>query len=119
MYQIFKIRGNSMVPQFKNGDYTIILKRPFCQKIDIGDTIVFKKDIYGTLIKKVVDVNIDGYYVLGTGKDSEDSRHFGIVKWHEVIGKVFMTEEKMIQIIYLSLLGCILFLVKKMLQLSR
>lgn len=89
--RIFKIRGHSLHPDFREGEYVLAAGFPFpAGKIRVGDVIVFRQPGYGTLIKRVRQV-LDGgraYEVRGTQIESTDSRNFGPVPQERVTGKV-------------------------------
>ena len=87
MFQVLRIHGESMFPEYQDGDFVLIMKI-FRGKIKIGDVIVFKHQHYGTLIKGVEKVTGEGIYVLGTGENSLDSRRLGPVSPFSVQGRV-------------------------------
>jgi len=88
MLNIFKISGDSLYPFYKNGQRVICRKVWKSSKIKVDDTIVFDKDHYGLMIKKVKSVEKIGYFVEGTDPFSVDSRNFGLLKHCEVNYKV-------------------------------
>jgi signal peptidase I len=91
MIKVLKISGQSLEPEFLEGDYVIILKAPaWFNTLKSGDIIVFKHKTYGTMIKL-----LDRFYpetnevfVLGTHPESVDSRSFGAIPVKNIIGKV-------------------------------
>jgi signal peptidase I len=91
MCRILKISGNSLLPEYQDGDYVIAskvslrLKRPIS-----GDVVVFRIPEYGILIKRVDHVLPGGeqVFVLGTDPLSTDSRLFGPVQVHNLDGRV-------------------------------
>lgn len=86
-----RVTGESLSPDFQDGDFVLILKIPFLFKpIKTGDAIVFEHPSYGTLIKKVdrLDPNSDSIFVLGNHQFSLDSRQIGWIEQQNVIGKV-------------------------------
>jgi signal peptidase I len=91
MLRLFKVKENSLVPQFREGDFVIIAKIPLLWfKLRPGDTVVFRHSEYGTMIKKIKYLTPDGrsLFVIGSHPDSIDSRHFGLIPCRDVIGKV-------------------------------
>ena len=91
MLQLLKIRGHSLFPDFREGDYVLISRFPFPSvKIRQGDVIVFCQPGYSPMIKRVRQVIDDGsaFEVRGTQVDSTDSRNFGPVRREQVTGKV-------------------------------
>lgn len=91
MLRLLKIRGHSLYPDYREGDFVLMAGVPFPSgKVRAGDVIIFQKPGYGRLIKRVQRVLDDGqsYDVRGTQVDSTDSRNFGPVQKTEVLGKV-------------------------------
>ncbi len=91
MFQLLRVRGQSLTPDFREGDYILAAKAPFPSgKIRAGDVIVFNQPGYGKLIKRVTRVIDDGraFEVRGTQVASTDSRNFGPVLATRVSGKV-------------------------------
>ena len=91
MLRLLKVRGESLWPDFHEGDYVISAGVPFpVRRIKPGDVIVFDQPGYGTLLKRVHRVLQDGgaYDVRGTQVVSSDSRDFGPVPRTRVSGKV-------------------------------
>ena len=90
MLQILRIAGDSLTPKYKEGDFVLVAKIPFLFPIKIGDVIVFRKQPWGTLIKRVETIRQGGhaFWVVGTHPNSTDSRLFGEVEMNEVVGKV-------------------------------
>mgnify|MGYP000858392723 CR=1 FL=1 len=89
MIKVLKIKGDSLYPQYKNGDFVIIARSPFLfGKIKVGDVIAFHHDQYGMMIKKVVKIQGNGYDVRGSMVESIDSRQLGLIPFESVLGKV-------------------------------
>lgn len=81
----FKIAGHSMQPLYKSGDQVLVWK---FSKINNGDVVAFKKSSK-VFIKRVKENKKGKYYVEGDNKtDSLDSRSFGEIEKHDIIGKV-------------------------------
>jgi len=91
MFQIFRVTGESLLPEYQEGDYVVLATLPFLfNPIQVGDVIVFKNESYGTMIKRVqsVDNDTDRVFVVGTRMDSVDSRRFGSIPKKSITGKV-------------------------------
>ncbi|MDR3574463.1 MAG: S26 family signal peptidase [Anaerolineaceae bacterium] len=91
MLKLLKVAGASLEPIYQDGDFVIISKIPILfDSVRKGDVVVFRHEVYGTLIKRVERFvpEQDGYYVLGTRPDSIDSRLIGVIPKKDVIGKV-------------------------------
>jgi hypothetical protein len=89
--RLLKVRGNSLSPDFCEGDYVLTLRVPFpAGKVNVGDVITFTQPGYGTLIKRVRRILADGrkFDVRGRLSDSTDSRDFGPIAPEQITGKV-------------------------------
>jgi signal peptidase I len=89
MFKLIKVKGKSLTPAYKEGDYVVITTLPFFA-IKRGDTIVFRHNSYGTMIKRVDTINQDTgqIYVTGTHEHSVDSHQFGPILKRDLAGKV-------------------------------
>lgn len=91
MLQFIKVSGNSLLPEYREGDFVLVAKIPFFLRyIRQGDIIVFDHPVYGLMIKRVDHLvpDKDEIYVIGTHEFSVDSREFGPISWKILIGKV-------------------------------
>jgi len=90
MLKLLKITGNSLTPEYQEGDFVLISKVPFLLvPPSRGDIIAFQQPGYGLLIKRINEVLPDGTLdVIGSQPESVDSRVFGSVKRKDILGKV-------------------------------
>lgn len=91
MLHLLKVRGHSLFPDFRDGDYVLAAGVPFPSgKIRAGDVVIFRQPGYGMLIKRVHRVLEAGqaFDVRGTQVESTDSRNFGPIPRENVTGKV-------------------------------
>ena len=88
MLQLFKISGDSLYPFYKNGQRVVCRKVFKSTNIKVDDTVVFEKDAYGLMIKRVKSINDHTYFVEGTDPMSIDSRNFGSLEQKEIKYKV-------------------------------
>jgi len=91
MFRLLKIRGDSLFPDFREGDFVLVAGVPFPSgKIKAGDVITFQQPRHSRLIKRVHRVLNEGkaFEVRGTQVESTDSRNFGAVPLESVSGKV-------------------------------
>ena len=88
MLQLFKISGDSLYPFYKNGERVICRKVFRGTNIHINDTVVFEKEHYGMMIKKVTAIDKNAYFVEGTDPFSIDSRNFGTLEKEAIKYKV-------------------------------
>jgi len=88
----FRISDRSMLPNFKEGDYVLVLKIYFSLKS--GDVIVFERN-GKFLIKRIEQITNGKYFVAGDNRRlSKDSRHFGPITKEQIIGKVLIKIQK-------------------------
>jgi signal peptidase I len=90
MLRILKVMGDSLTPEFHQGDFVLVSKIPFLfVPPSTGDVIAFHQPGYGLLIKRIQNLNLDGgVNVIGNHPESIDSRVFGSVRREDIIGKV-------------------------------
>ena len=91
MFKIQKVTGDSMSPDFQEGDFVVLTTLPFILKrIKIGDIIIFEHKLYGTLIKRIAsfDPETAEAYVEGTNPEGLDSRRLGTIRREAIGGKV-------------------------------
>lgn len=91
MLRFLKVTEHSLQPAYRDGDFVLISKVPILfGGPRPGDTIVFHRDPYGTLIKLVqrVDLARDEIFVIGLAEESIDSRQFGPIHSKDILGKV-------------------------------
>ncbi len=90
MLRLFKIRGDSLSPEYSQGDFVLVSKIPLLiSPLAPGVVIAFHQPGYGLLIKRIESIMNDGSLsVAGTHPDSLDSRTFGLVRPTDIIGRV-------------------------------
>ncbi len=91
MLRLFKVKEDSLAPEFREGDFVVTVKIPLLWfKLKPGDVVVFRHTDYGTMIKRIEHFSPDGksLFVVGTHPNSVDSRLFGLISRRDVMGKV-------------------------------
>jgi len=90
MLRLLKVRGNSLAPEYSEGDFVFVSKIPFLLSPPIpGDVIAFHQPGYGLLIKRIQNISQDGgLNVIGNHPESVDSRVFGPVRPKDILGKI-------------------------------
>jgi phage repressor protein C with HTH and peptisase S24 domain len=88
MLQLFKISGDSLYPFYKNGERVICRKVFRRTDININDAVIFEKENYGMMIKRVTSIDKNAYFVEGTDPFSIDSRNFGTLDKEAIKYKV-------------------------------
>ncbi len=87
MIRIRKIKGNSMLPFLRAGDYVLVIKRP----LKIGDVVVARHPQFGEIIKRIARVNNSSYELAGDNAESVSMQQIGAVPAECIVGKVVMT----------------------------
>lgn len=90
MLRFLKVTGDSLTPEYQEGDFVLVSKIPFfLVPPSPGDVIAFHQPGYGMLIKRIQNITPNGgLNVIGNHPDSIDSRTFGTVRRMDIIGKV-------------------------------
>ena len=85
----FKVSGHSMEPQIKNGEEVLVTSIIYLfKKPKINDIVAFKED-KKVLIKRIIRIDGDKYFVAGDNKnDSLDSKTFGLISKRQILGKI-------------------------------
>ncbi len=87
MIRILRVQGDSLSPEYSDGDFVVVSTKSL--RLRVGDTVVFRHPIYGTLIKRVEHIEPNGeLWVVGSHPNSVDSRSFGTVPRAAVVGRV-------------------------------
>ena len=97
MLRLLKISGNSLEPEYQQGDFVLVSKIPLLfSAARPGDVVAFIHHAHGTMIKRVQSVSADGrsLFVVGAHPLSVDSRHFGSIASHSILGKVIWHVKK-------------------------
>jgi nickel-type superoxide dismutase maturation protease len=87
MLRLIKVTGSSLYPEYREGDYVMVVTIPFF-RLNKGDIVVFQQPGYGMMIKKIAGIDGTGIHVLGSHPESVDSRRFGPIQRGDVLGKV-------------------------------
>jgi len=93
MFRIHKVTGDSMSPDFQQGDFVLIATADFVRKrLKVGDVIIFEHKLYGTLIKRIAsfDPETAEAYIEGTRHDSLSSLRLGTIRRDAIRGKVIV-----------------------------
>ncbi|MBM3153248.1 MAG: S26 family signal peptidase [Chloroflexi bacterium] len=89
MFRIIRISGESLSPEYQEGDFAVVAASPFfLSRLKAGDVIVFAHPDYGTLIKRVSQALPGAVFVRGSRAESVDSRTFGPIPRPAITGKV-------------------------------
>jgi nickel-type superoxide dismutase maturation protease len=89
----FRVEDQSMEPTLRSGDYVLVNRWAYRSRSPAAGEIVVLRNPEATgqfLIKRVMSGDpIAGFFVLGDNvAHSRDSRHFGMVPQHLILGRV-------------------------------
>ncbi|MFC2064709.1 S26 family signal peptidase [Chloroflexota bacterium] len=89
---IYRIKGDSMIPIYYEGDFVILSGFPFTlNNLSVGDDIVFYHKIYSTLIKRIVQLMKDDTIIVkGINSLSVSGNKLGPIQKSNVKGKVIL-----------------------------
>ncbi len=88
MLKIIRVTGESLSPDYQEGDFVLLATSPLLYRIKPGDVIVFEHAQFGSLIKRVTQALPDEVYVAGTHERSLDSSKIGPIEHSSITGKV-------------------------------
>ena len=90
LLQFIRVSGESLAPRYRDGDF-VLISGLWLRRLRPGDVVVFEQPGYGLLIKQIRTIGSDGSLeVIGEGEGSVDSRIFGPVQRHTVLGRVIL-----------------------------
>jgi nickel-type superoxide dismutase maturation protease len=89
----FRVEDQSMEPTLQSGDYVLVNRWAYRSRTPTTGDIVVLRNPEATgqfLIKRIMSSDATaGFFVLGDNTDhSRDSRHFGMVPRHLIVGQV-------------------------------
>jgi nickel-type superoxide dismutase maturation protease len=85
--QRFTVQESSMLPGIKSGSDVLVFK---WLKPHVSDVVVAWYDDR-FIIKRVKDIKDGNYFLIGDNdQESTDSRHFGMINRHNILGKVIL-----------------------------
>lgn len=87
MIKLFKIKGDSLFPLYKEGQIVFCLSSSF-SNLKVGDIVVFNQKDYGLMIKKIQSIKDNRYFLVGTTPSSIDSRNFGDIPKNDILYKL-------------------------------
>lgn len=91
MLRLLRVSGDSMLPEYREGDFVVVSKIPFLfHPVKRGDIVVFRHAVHGAMVKMVDQVTVGGdeMCVQGTHFGSVDSRTLGPIRKRDLLGKV-------------------------------
>ena len=90
MFSIYRVNGNSMLPEIGSGDYVFCMKRR--KSLEIGRNVVLRHRHYGTIVKRIKKIDPRGYlWLSGISPESISGKQMGWVAPSQVLGCVLYT----------------------------
>lgn len=87
MFKLFRVDGFSLYPFLKEGEVLLCFKLFSFSTVKLKDTVIFKHENNGSMIKRVKKINEKGYFVEGENSYSVDSRDFGELEKKDLLYK--------------------------------
>jgi signal peptidase I len=100
MIRLLRVEGDSMLPQYRDGDFVLVSKIPILlSRLKPGDVVVLRQATYGTLLKRVerIEPQEQRVFVVGNHAWSVDSRRFGAVEMGDIVGVVIWHVKRPLQ----------------------
>ncbi len=85
MLAIYRVHGESMYPKLSGGDYIIATR--FFFRLKKNDIVVAIHPAYGMLIKRILKIDDNGYWLAGDNPQSVSTEKMGPVTRNQIIGK--------------------------------
>lgn len=88
IYEQYRVEGDSMLPELKNGDIVLVKK---IENLQVGDIVVANHPFRKTfIIKRITEISTGGKLFLkgDNPQESTDSRTFGEIDKKDILGKV-------------------------------
>jgi signal peptidase I len=82
--KLFRIKGHSMEPEFREGDYVLVRKT----NIKNGDTIIFKSPDGRFLIKRIAETEDHNFIARGDNPRCEPQSY--TISKDNIVGKVWL-----------------------------
>jgi nickel-type superoxide dismutase maturation protease len=89
MLRLLKVTGNSLSPEYQEGDFVVATTVPFLFRSPRqGEVVILRHPAYGTLIKRLVRISADEFEVGSDQPGGVDSRSFGALPIRMLTGRV-------------------------------
>ncbi len=91
IFKLIRVKGRSLEPLLMDGDVILAVGlRLALRRIQPGDLVVFRHEVYGQMVKQVERLAPGGEHLLvrGTRPTSVDSADFGPIPRAALVGKV-------------------------------
>ena len=88
MIKIARVRGTSMLPRLRGGDYVIAINLPWLT-FNPGHTVLVLHPSLGLIIKRIFTVNASAWFTLvGDHPSSTSPEQIGCIERNQIIGRV-------------------------------
>ncbi|WP_261841123.1 nickel-type superoxide dismutase maturation protease [Aliamphritea ceti] len=91
MISIHRVRGQSMLPTFSEGDYVLCLRPLSLLPLKVGDVVVVQHPRFGRIIKRIETLNDESaMWLRGDNPQSTSSETMGWLARQALIGRVVL-----------------------------
>lgn len=88
MLKLFRVDGFSMYPRLQEGTILLCVRIFSFNTIKKNELVLFKHKSTNLMVKEVVNITKNGYFVQGKNSFSIDSRNFGELKKKQLLYRV-------------------------------
>ncbi len=89
MLKIVKVKGDSMQPSYRHGDYVLVTS--FGKSLlNVGDDIVCQHPHFGLMLKRINAIESEQLYLTGLNSLSTSVANLGSVNRQDVVGRVVL-----------------------------
>ena len=85
-----RVKGLSMANTLSHGDILIGQRLPDDQLVSAGDVVEIKHRYLGRLVKRVVEISDDGYWVSGDSTTSLEAERIGLITRDQILAKFLL-----------------------------
>ena len=82
-----RVNGLSMANTLLHGDILIGRRLPDDRSVSAGDVVEIKHRSLGRLVKRVVEISDDGYWVSGDSTTSLETQRIGLITRDQILAK--------------------------------
>lgn len=96
-FGMVRVEGNSMAPTYGNGDWLLVLwMQQSPHRAQLGKIAVIEREEQPgiLLVKRIQKSHGGNYWVEGDNSESTDSRVWGWISPHEIVGRVLFRVRK-------------------------
>lgn len=85
--KLAKVRGNSMLPRFRSGDY-VLAARPLLRAFRTGDIVLARHQTHGLILKRIQRLSEDEVWLEGLNELSSTAAALGAMPRQALVGRL-------------------------------